>query len=122
MEKVAANDSNISSAKRTPIPELDPQAFVRIEREATHLAKEFVRLNKQLQISLNNISAASVCSLQTYEETVERNCATVDEILDEEKVFLIKAKELSRNMEPIYKLQDKVNSIKTIMITMDSQI
>jgi len=122
MEEVASENSSQLAVKRAPMPELDPQALFRIEREASHLAEEFVRLNKQLQASLNNISAASVCSLQTYEETVERSCSRVEECLDEEKVFLIKAKELSRNMEPIYKLQERINSVKTVIATLDSQI
>lgn len=86
------------------------------------LAKDFFKLNTQLQASLNNISAATVCSLQTYEDTIYKNCEVVDESLKEEKIFLIKAKELSRTMEPIYKLQEKISSIKTVITTLESQI
>lgn len=75
-----------------------------------------------MQESLNNISAASVCSLQAYEDAIDKSCETIDEGLTEQKIFLIKAKELSRTMEPIFKLQEKINSIKTVITTLESQI
>lgn len=104
------------------LTELNPKALHHIEKEAAHLAKDFYKLNKQLQESLNNISAASVCSLQAYEDAIDKSCETIDEGLTEQKIFLIKAKELSRTMEPIFKLQEKINSIKTVITTLESQI
>ena len=74
------------------MPELDANCLAKIEREATLLAKDFYHLNKKLQESLNTISAASVCSLQTYQETINKNCELVNENLKEENLFLIKAK------------------------------
>ena len=112
----------ISITHKSKLPQIDPEALNNIEIEVVHLAKEFVKLNKILQTSLNNISAASVCSVQTFEEVINKNCEVVENSLKEEKTFLIKAKELSRTMEPIYKLQEKINSIKTVITTLESQI
>lgn len=112
----------IPATNKAKLPQIDAEALNKIEIEAGHLAKDFVKLNKKLQESLNNISAASVCSLQTFEEVIKKNCQVVDDSLNEEKIFLIKAKELSRTMEPIYKLQEKINSIKTVITTLESQI
>jgi hypothetical protein len=103
-------------------PELDAEALSNIEKEAHLLVKDFLILNKKLAESLNTISAASVCSLQTYQEIINRHCESVEENLKEEKIFLIKAKEISRAMEPIYKLQEKINSIKTVITTLENQI
>lgn len=98
------------------------KALLEIEREACALAKDFYKLNKNLQISLNHVSAASVCCLQTYQDTLNRLCDSVEECVKEEDKLLKKANELSRAMEPIYKLQDKVNALKTILSTLETQI
>lgn len=98
------------------------EALVQIEKEAALLAKDFYKLNKQLQVSLNHISAATVCCLQTYKDSIDKNCDSIDDLVKEEKIYLIKAKELSKTMEPVYKLQNKINSIKTVITTLDSQI
>ena len=93
-----------------------------LEREATQVAKDFYRLNKQLQISLNHISAASVCCLQTYNDTIDKMCDSIDKAAKEEELLLLKAKELSKEMEPVYNLHQKVVNIKTMLNTLESQI
>jgi hypothetical protein len=93
-----------------------------VEKEARLIASDYFKLSKQLQTQLNSISAASVCSLQTYQESVSKLCDNLDECVRQENALLKKANELSRSMEPVYKLQAKINSIKTILTTLETQI
>lgn len=121
MSTSTTNESNQQTVINK-LPELDVEALIQIEKEANLLAKEFYKLNKQLQVSLNHISAATVCCLQTYKDSIERNCDSIDDCVKEERVYLIKAKELSKTMEPVNRLQTKINSIKTVITTLESQI
>ena len=119
------NQENLTtdSTKQSPkLPDLNPSALAEIEREACLIAKEFYKLNKQLQVSLNHISAASVCNMQTCQETIDRLCDSVDQSVIEEDKLRKKAAELSRSMEPIYKLQSKINTIKTVLTAHETQI
>lgn len=113
---------SLNENQQTKLPDLDVEALAQIEQEATLLAKEFYGLNKQLQMSLNSISAATVCCIQTYKDSIDRNCDSIDDCVKEEKTYLIKAKQLSKTMEPVYRLQSKINSIKTVITTLESQI
>ena len=97
-------------------------ALLELEKEASQIAKDFYKLTKQLQLSLNHISAASVCCMQTYKDSIEKLCDSADECVNEEEVLLLKAKELSQTMEPVYRLQNKIVSIKTVLTTLESQI
>lgn len=106
----------------TKFPELNPAALADIEREACLVAKEFYKMNKQIQLSLNQISAASVCNMQTCYETIEKTCDSVEKCLIDETELRRKAAQLSRSMEPIYKLQSKINTIKTLVNNLDTQI
>ena len=93
-----------------------------IEKEAKTLANEYYKLSKHLQLQLNHISAASVCCLQTYQDSINKVCDSADECAKEQVVLLKKASELSKLMEPVYKLQAKISSIKTILTTLETQI
>jgi BLOC-1 related complex subunit 6 len=104
------------------LPNLDAEAINEIEKEATMLAKDFCKLNKQLESSLNHISAATVCCMQTYKDSINKYCESIEESAKEERIYLIKAKELSKTMEAVYRLQNKISSIKTVITTLDSQI
>ena len=101
---------------------MDPEAIAQIEKEASLVAKDFYKLAKQLQNSLNTISAASVCCLQTYRDSIDKCCDSVEDCVQDEQVILNKAKELSKTMEPIYKLQRKINQIKTVVSSLENQI
>lgn len=122
MSATAASNEPITETAPPKLPDLDVGALSQIEKEAQSLAEDFTKLNKQLQVSLNHISAATVCCLQTYKDSIDKNCDSIDECVKEERVYLIKAKELSKTMEAVYKLQNKISSIKTVIITLDSQI
>jgi hypothetical protein len=49
-------------------------------------------------------------------------CDSVDEAVSQEAILVKKANELSKSMEPVYKLQAKINSVKTILTTLETQI
>ena len=92
------------------------------EKEATHIAKDFYKLNKQLEQSLNQISASCVCCLQTYRDSMNTLFNTLNDCLIQEESLIEKANDLSKQMEPVYQLQNKILSIKTIIGSLESQI
>lgn len=93
-----------------------------LEREAQQTSKEFYKLCKQLQTKLNQVSAASVCCMQTFNEVVDKDCNSLDECIKNNFLLLQKANEISKFMEPVYNLQNKVTSIKTILSALETQI
>ena len=111
-----------SEKKTAKLPEIDPEALAQIEREAAEVAKDFCKLTAQLKLSLNHISAASVCCLQTYRDSIDKHCDSIEECVKEEEALLNKAKDLSKTMEPIYKLQQKISQIKTVVTTLENHI
>lgn len=60
--------------------------------------------------------------MQTLNESVNKTCDSLDECTKENGILLQKANELSKSMEPVYKLQVKINSIKTILSALETQI
>ena len=120
---VKSNDTTLSrSSAGTTLPPIDANCLLAIEQEATQVAKDFYKLNKQLQLSLNHISAASVCCLQTYRDAIDKVCNTADDCANEEAILIAKAIEMSRTVEPIQKLQAKIASIKSVLTLLESQI
>jgi len=98
------------------------KVVLELEKEAHQIGKEFYKLSKQLQTKLNQISAASVCCMQTFNEAVNKTCDSLDECAKDNAVLLQRANELSKSMEPVYKLQIKISSIKTILGALETQI
>ncbi len=96
--------------------------FKELERQTIELSNDFCHLNNQLRVSLNQISAATVCCLQTYSEAVDRLYASIDEACKEEKLLVDKAKDLCTQLEPIYRLQQKIILIKTMLSSLESEL
>ena len=119
---VKSNDTTLSRSSGANLPPIDANALMAIEHEATQVAKDFYKLSKQLQLSLNHISAASVCCLQTYRDAIDKVCNTADECVNEEEILIAKAIEMSRTVEPIQKLQAKIASIKSVLTLLEGQI
>ena len=119
---VKSKETTLSRSSASNMPSIDANALFAIEQEATQVAKDFYKLNKQLQLSLNHISAASVCCLQTYRDAVDKVCQTAEECMNEESILVAKAIEMSRTMEPIQKLQAKIASIKSVLALLETQI
>ena len=71
---------------------------------------------------LNQISATSVCCIQTYKDSAEKLFDSIDINMEAEKHMIDKAQELSSKMKPIYELQTKVANIKRTVDHLDSQI
>ena len=71
---------------------------------------------------LNQISATSVCCIQTYKDSAEKLCDSMDINIEAESQMIEKAQELSSKMKPIYELQSKVANIKRVVDNLDSQI
>jgi hypothetical protein len=95
---------------------IDKRILEDIELYSRDLAQEFVTSVEQLTLSLHNMSATSVCCLQTYRdvvgdklnETIETNIKTI-------YTFMAQAEQLSAQLAPIYELQKKITYIKQLL-------
>ena len=102
------------------IPSVDQSALSDINKEADGLAKEFFQLNKDMNEILNKISAASVCYLQTYDDSVENLSSSIVKSVELQEKLIMKARTLSSEMKPVYELQSKINNLKRSVDLLDS--
>ena len=108
--------------QKQKIEKVDPAALEDIENEAGKVAKEFYQLTLEMKQLLNQISATSVCCSQTYKDSIDKLCDSIDINIEAERLMVDKAQELSSKMKPMYELQSKVNNIKRIVDNLDNQI
>lgn len=102
---------------------LDKRILEDIEIYSKELAHEFVTTVEQLTGSLHQMSATSVCCLQTYRDvvggklndTIEANIKTL-------YAFMAQAEQLSVRLAPIYELQKKINHIKQLLDILSQSI
>ncbi|CAF1275141.1 unnamed protein product [Rotaria magnacalcarata] len=95
---------------------IDKRMLEDIELQSHALAQEFVKTIEQLTLSLHNMSATSVCCLQTYRDAVgEKLNETIETNIKTIYTFMAQAEQLSVQMAPIYELQKKITHIKQLL-------
>jgi hypothetical protein len=95
---------------------IDKRILDDIELYSRELAQEFVTSMEQLTLSLHNMSATSVCCLQTYRDAVgEKLNETVETNIKTIYSFMAQAEQLSTQLAPIYELQKKITYIKQLL-------
>ena len=99
-QEVVATTSSLHQPKKT-IEIVDASAINDIETEASILSKEFYQLTLEMKHLLNQISATSVCCIQTYKDSAEKLFDSIDINMEAEKQMIDKAQELSSKMKPI---------------------
>jgi BLOC-1 related complex subunit 6 len=121
-EEVAITSINQQQQAKKIIEIVDASAIRDIDTEASIVSKEFYQLALEMKHLLNQISATSVCCIQTYKDSAEKLFDSIDINMEAEKQMIDKAQELSSKMKPIYELQSKVANIKRALDQLDSQI
>lgn len=105
------------------LPPIDKRILDDIEVYSRELAQEFVTSIEQLTSTLHNMSATSVCCLQTYRDVVgEKLNDTIETNIKTIYSFIAQAEQLSSQLEPIYKLQEKITCIKRLLDILSQSI
>ncbi|CAF0777997.1 unnamed protein product [Rotaria sordida] len=102
---------------------IDKRILDDIELYSRELAQEFVTTVEQLTLSLHNMSATSVCCLQTYRDAVgEKLNETIEINIKTIYSFMAQAEQLSAQLAPIYELQKKITYIKQLLDILSQSI
>ncbi|CAF2813029.1 unnamed protein product [Rotaria sp. Silwood2] len=102
---------------------VDKRVLDDIEVYSRELAQEFVTTVEQLTLSLHNMSATSVCCLQTYRDAVgEKLNETIETNIKTIYSFMAQAEQLSAQLAPIYELQKKIIYIKQLLDILSQSI
>ena len=102
---------------------VDKRILEDIEIYSRELAQEFVTSVEQLTSSLHNMSATSVCCLQTYRDVVgEKLNDTIETNIKTIYSFIAQAEQLSSQLAPIYELQKKITYIKQLLDILSQSI
>ena len=112
----------IIDPNQTLLP-VDKRILEDIEIYSRELAQEFVTSVEQLTVSLHNMSATSVCCLQTYRDVVgEKLNDTLETNIKTIYSFIAQAEQLSSKLAPIYELQKKIAYIKQLLDILSQSI
>ena len=102
---------------------IDKRILDDIESYSRELAQQFVTSVEQLTLSLHNMSATSVCCLQTYRDAVgEKLSETIDTNMQTTYSFMAQAEQLNAQLVPIYELQKKIAYIKQLLDILSQSI
>ncbi len=102
---------------------IDKRILEDIESYSRELAQEFVTSVEQLTLSLHNMSATSVCCLQTYRDVVgDKLNDTIETNIKTIYSFISQAEQLSAQLAPIYELQKKIIYIKQLLEILSQSI
>ncbi len=111
-----------SSYTIVSIKETQREILDGIEREAELITKNFCQVANDMKQKLNQISATSVCCTQTYLDSVNKLCESVDQNIQKKNDIISKAQDLSANMKPIYELNARIKSIKRVVELLETQL
>lgn len=112
-----------SMSPSSTINESDKKILDEIEFYSKSLAQDFVRTVEQLTSSLHQMSANSVCCMQTYRDTIGGKLnESVESNIRAMHLFMVQAEQLSKQMAPIYELQKKIIFIKNLLDILSQSI
>nr|SVE75451.1 EOG090X0FS7 [Daphnia dolichocephala] len=94
--------------------------LAQLEREARCIAASVDGLTEHLAVSLHTISAVTAQSLTVYKDSVCKTCDAMDSNIKSMYQLMAKCEELSKAMNPIYKLADQVKEIKKLLDIMEN--
>ncbi|XP_011495836.1 PREDICTED: uncharacterized protein C17orf59 homolog isoform X2 [Ceratosolen solmsi marchali] len=100
----------------TPLlPPLDHNILNELENEARKVATSVDSITENLAAILHSASALTVGCLETYRDTVCKTCDTVDYNIKSMYQLMAKCEELSKSMNIIYKIVEKIKDMKKML-------
>ncbi|KAH3816649.1 hypothetical protein DPMN_118169 [Dreissena polymorpha] len=99
-----------SSYPQSPdcMPPIDPIAVHEIENHARMVAENVDQMMTNLRENLHKMSAISVGCEEAYKTSVDFTCDSVDSSIKSMYALMAKCEELSKSMQPVYKLNDQM--------------
>lgn len=94
---------------------LDANLLNDLEFEARNIATSVDTLSENLSGVLHSMSALTVECLEIYRDVVCKTCDSIDANIKSMYQLMAKCEELSKEMEPIYKLAQQLKDIKHIL-------
>jgi len=94
---------------------LDVNLLNDLEFEARNIAASVDTLSESLSGVLHSMSALTVDCLEIYRDVVCKTCDSIDANIKSMYQLMAKCEEVSKEMEPIYKLAQQVKDIKHIL-------
>lgn len=94
---------------------LDANLLNDLEFEARNIATSVDTLTETLSGVLHSMSALTVECLEIYRDVVCKTCDSIDANIKSMYQLMAKCEEISKEMEPIYKLTQQVKDIKHIL-------
>ncbi|XP_022164646.1 BLOC-1-related complex subunit 6 [Myzus persicae] len=94
---------------------LDANLLNDLEFEARNIAASVDTLSESLSGVLHSMSALTVDCLEIYRDVVCKTCDSIDANIKSMYQLMAKCEEVSKEMEPIYKLAQQVKDIKHIL-------
>lgn len=94
---------------------LDANLLNDLEFEARNIAASVDTLTETLSGVLHSMSALTVECLEIYRDVVCKTCDSIDANIKSMYQLMAKCEELSKEMEPIYKLAQQLKDIKHIL-------
>lgn len=94
---------------------LDINLLNDLEFEARNIAASVDTLTETLSGVLHSMSALTVECLEIYRDVVCKTCDSIDANIKSMYQLMAKCEELSKEMEPIYKLVQQVKDIKHVL-------
>lgn len=101
---------------------LDANLLNDLEFEARNIAASVDTLSETLSGVLHSMSALTVECLEIYRDVVCKTCDSIDANIKSMYQLMAKCEELSKEMEPIYKLAQQVKDIKHILDLFENAI
>lgn len=93
-----------------------------LEFEARNIAASVDTLSETLSGVLHSMSALTVECLEIYRDVVCKTCDSIDANIKSMYQLMAKCEELSKEIEPIYKLAQQVKDIKHILDLFENAI
>ncbi|CAD5119622.1 DgyrCDS8219 [Dimorphilus gyrociliatus] len=131
----SATPSSLSSASgwsgvsRSPtlhspetLPPVDVKALFEIENSAHKIAASVGKMMDSMAANLHLMSSVTTSCIDAYKEGVDRTCDSVDASIKTMYALMAKCEELSKSMQPVYKLSNEMKEVKRLLELFENQV
>ncbi|XP_074644744.1 uncharacterized protein LOC141901424 [Tubulanus polymorphus] len=104
------------------IPPIDPHALKDIETHAKRVADNLDLMMGNLKATLHKMSAITISCGDAYSNGVDNTCESVDTCIKSMYALMAKCEEMSKVMQPVYKVAEQIKEIKRLLDLFESQM
>ncbi|XP_046342661.2 uncharacterized protein LOC124123531 [Haliotis rufescens] len=119
---MSRSPSSLFQQSPDDIPPIDPQAVLELENQAHLVADSVDLMMGNLKANLHKMSSITIGCLDAYRRSVDVTCESVDGSIKSMYALMAKCEELSTNMQPVYKLAEKIKEIKRLLDLFEAQL